>query len=216
MFQSEEFKKDVDAIIIATPNHLHKQMIKDSLATGKKVLCEKPLILDNDFSGLEGVNVVLQLRYHSMTEEIRKVLTGDDVIELNMKVYRDEKWWKSWRGDEDKSGGILMGLAIHMFDYLIFLLGDEYKIGETINSRTKCSGFVKFPSAYIIYNVEVMDSREGQTRSFIINGKKFELCDKDNLSFGGYHDIVHKEFAEGRGIPLSEARKAIELVNRLH
>jgi len=206
---------EVDAIVICTPNHCHKQMARDSLAFGKEVLVEKPLCVDDDFSCLEGVNVVLQLRHHSLTPEIRKVLTDDNKINLTMKVYRDEHWWKSWRNDFEHNGSILMTLAIHMFDYLIFLLGNEYEVIESSNSVTKCTGIIKFPKALVNYHVEVMEHRGGQTRSYLINGHNFEMCDKENLSFAGYHDIVHREFLAGRGVPLSEAKKAIELILKL-
>lgn len=215
MFADSRFKEKVDAIVIATPNDLHPQMVKDALATGKKVLCEKPLSITNNFHGLDGVNVVLQLRYHSSTEEIKKTLTGLDKIQLIMRVYRDDKWWQSWRGDEKRSGGILLGLAIHMFDYLVFLLGDQYEVISSEKSKKKCFGSIKWPTAMVDYFVEVLDSNQGQTRKFVINGKSFELCDKDNLSFAGYHDIVHREFIAGRGIPLTEARKSLELVFKL-
>jgi predicted dehydrogenase len=35
--------KEVDAVVIATPTHLHKQMVLDALAAGKHVYCEAPL-----------------------------------------------------------------------------------------------------------------------------------------------------------------------------
>lgn len=206
---------NIDCIVICTPNHLHKEMVKASLASGKTVLCEKPLIIDEDFSGLENVNSVLQLRYHSLVDKIREKLANSinpvTKIKLVMKVYRDEKWWKSWRGDEDKSGGIVIGLAIHQLDFLIFLLGNEYKIKSANNSRNLCTGQIEFKNAIVDYHVEVMDTRDGQTRKFIINDEEFEMCDKDNLSFAGYHDIVHEELNKGNGIPVSEARKSIEL-----
>jgi len=36
-------RKDIDAVVIATPDHLHKQMVLDAIAAGKDVFCEKPL-----------------------------------------------------------------------------------------------------------------------------------------------------------------------------
>lgn len=217
MFESDKFKNEVDAVVICTPNNFHKEQSRAALAAGKKVLCEKPLIIDDDFEGLEGVNVVLQLRYHTMIDEMKAELKGDDKIDLIMKVCRNKKWWNSWRGIEEESGGIVLGLAVHMFDLLIFLLGDEYEIVESDNSRSKCTGIVKFPTANINYHVEVLadDDKANQTRKFIINGKEFELCNKDNLSFAGYHDKIYENFIKDNGIPLSEAKKAIKLIKKL-
>ncbi len=58
--------KDVDIIVICTPNYLHPEMIRDCLRTGKKVLTEKPLTINTDFRGLEDANVVQQLHYHQL------------------------------------------------------------------------------------------------------------------------------------------------------
>jgi predicted dehydrogenase len=46
--------KDIDAIIVAVPDHWHRQVVVDALAAGKDVYCEKPMS-HNPADGLEMV-----------------------------------------------------------------------------------------------------------------------------------------------------------------
>jgi predicted dehydrogenase len=41
-------RRDIDAVVVATPNFLHREIVLAALAAGKHVLCEKPLSLDRE------------------------------------------------------------------------------------------------------------------------------------------------------------------------
>lgn len=74
-------RKDIDAVHICSPNHLHYSMVKDALLAGKHVLCEKPLTLTSEEAReLVGIArdselktaVNYNLRYYPMIREIRE------------------------------------------------------------------------------------------------------------------------------------------------
>lgn len=208
MYNHTDFEK-IDAIIICTPNYLHAVQAREALLRGKKVLCEKPLSID-DTRGLQGVKTVLQLRHHP---ELKGIKAQRAYIEA--KMYRDETYWNSWKGQEVKSGGILYNLGVHYIDLLIYLLGRPKKILEVATGITCASGMIKFERGEGKYLIQAVDSREKQGRRIIVNGKEINLSDKDNLSYEDLHKEVYKDFMKGKGVGVSEAKKSLDLIKQL-
>ena len=104
----EIVEKDEDYVVILTPNHLHYKMILEN--KGKKILCEKPLVLNlEDLKKIENqpdIFTVFQLRYHPKIQKLKKIIKKNEfyLINLYISVQRDEEYLKSWKGDIDKSG----------------------------------------------------------------------------------------------------------------
>ncbi|GAA6156527.1 Gfo/Idh/MocA family oxidoreductase [Pyruvatibacter sp. HU-CL02332] len=128
-----------DALIIATPNHTHKDVVEDALATGKHLLIEKPLCTTfDDCQWIElaasthpGV-VWMGLEYRWMppvtrfVDEIRAGAVGD-VKMLTIREHRFPFLQKvgDWNRFNRNSGGTLVEKSCHFFDLMRHIIGSE-------------------------------------------------------------------------------------------
>jgi UDP-N-acetyl-2-amino-2-deoxyglucuronate dehydrogenase len=205
-----------DCVSILTPNDTHFKYCLEEAEKGKIVLCEKPLALNSeDVKKLFGKDIftVLQLKYHPLVKEIE--VKDWNEIEMNILVYRDDKYFSGWKGDEKRSGGILFNLGIHYFHLLLHLFGDatETKLdflddrnakGEIIGAKYKCK-----------FTLKLDQDRNNQRREFIINGKSFNFSKQDNLAYENLHKFVYQDLIKGVGIRPEEAIKSIQLIEKL-
>jgi predicted dehydrogenase len=123
---------------ICTPTHLHPAMVLQAAAAGKDIVCEKPLALDFEQARQmvaacrrAGVRLLVGHVVRFFPEYALAKATVDrgdigqpGVIRLHRGSYRPKKPVGNWFLDESKSGGILMDLMIHDFDYARWVAGD--------------------------------------------------------------------------------------------
>src|SRR5437588_11674331 len=90
--------KDVQAVLIATPEHWHHRMILDALAAGKDVYTEKPLcqtpeqgieLVEAEKKSKSIVQVGMQRRSYDLFLESRKIVAGGALG--NVRMVRS--WW---------------------------------------------------------------------------------------------------------------------------
>lgn len=207
----------VDAISILTPNYLHAEHIRACLSSGKKVLVEKPLTINTDFSLLEGVFVVHQLHFHPLFTEICEAIKNAKDIKAYMMAYRDKAFWDSWKGDELKSGGVAYVLGSHIFDLVLSALPDlKYNIMWANDLSYMSQGVILFENGQrLSFMNSFLNTRDGQDRYIECDGKKFQLSIKDNLSFEGLHPLVLKAFENGMESNLESSKKYVELINKI-
>lgn len=129
----------LDAIVVATPDDTHYEMVMAALDAGLHVLCEKPVALNADraramLHKAETVGVKHMVMYtHHWFPNVQRVkqLLDEDYIG---KVYHGYFNWFAgyarsgnymWRFDANRALGILGDLGSHLIHMAYWLLGDQ-------------------------------------------------------------------------------------------
>jgi predicted dehydrogenase len=164
----EEMLPNVDIVDICSPTHLHHEMALKAAAAGKHVVCEKPLARTThqaqeivDACQKAGVQLLVAhvVRFfpeyalaHSAVVEGQIGKPG--VIRLHRGSYRPKKPAGNWFLDEEKSGGILMDLMIHDYDYACWIAGEV----ESVSARRVTEAH---PDAPVDYGLVILSHRSG-------------------------------------------------------
>jgi predicted dehydrogenase len=159
---------DVDVVDICTPTHLHHEMTLQAAAAGKDIICEKPLARTTaqaremiEVCRKAGVKLLVAHVVRFFTEYAMakaSVVRGEvgklGVIRLNRGSFRPKKPAGNWFLDETKSGGILMDLMIHDFDYARWIAGDVESVFAKKVTTTN-------PNALVDYGLAILKHRNG-------------------------------------------------------
>ena len=131
---------DIDAVIIVTPNGLHRDFALAAAAAGKHVIVEKPLeitaargreIISACAQHQVGLFVIYQMRYAAATLALKSALDSGQlgrVILVNVldNEYRTPDYYARdyWRGTREfEGGGCLMTQTTHLLDLVQYLIG---------------------------------------------------------------------------------------------
>jgi len=208
---------EIDSVVILTPNNLHFGMAKFSAENKKIVLCEKPLAIKSSevkiLAKKPNIFTVSQLRYHPLVKKLRSKIKKDKnyKIEINISVHRDKEYWKSWKGDPKKTGGILFNLGIHYFDLLLYLFGKPVEVSTKNLTEKRAEGEIKGKNYDCHWILSTQVSKENQERIFKVNGIPYDFSSSENL-----HIFVYKDLLKGKGITPKEALKSIELIEKIY
>lgn len=209
-------------VSICTPNFLHYDHIKEAISKGCNVICEKPVVLQSHqidelkaLANLKGVsiNCILQLRLHPMVEEIKKAMDDEsNLVDLTYLTPRGDWYAKSWKGDKNKSGGLLFNIGIHLFDLLLELFGDVLEYKNYIKKDLK-QGRLLMQDAVVFYQLSTSFRHTKEPyREFVINGNSFDLA----KGFTDLHTLSYERILEGKGFDITEAKKSIQLIERIN
>ena len=203
-----------DCVVINSPNHLHYKHIKEHL--DKIVLVEKPLVIDSkqakELAQYDNIYTIFQLRYHPLLKKIK--IKERNEIEMDISVYRDDKYFNGWKGDDEKSGGIMFNLGIHYFDILFHLFGKPIS-SVCDNDIRMAQGLISGANYRCLWKLSVNEKKDNQRRIFKINGKEYNFSAKDNLAYENLHRYVYKDLIKGKGVKAKEVAWLTEFIENL-
>lgn len=202
--------EDADFVSILTPNFLHHQNALDAARRGKRVLVEKPLAIslkEAEELSKHSVYVCHQLRYLPYWKDLKK--KDFNYIDIDFRAKRGDDYWKSWKGDKEKSGGVLFNLAIHYFDLAFWLFGLPESIDCEYADDRKAKGTFYSNNNTITWNFELGDVED--TRLFKINATTYNLATKENL-----HIQVYKDFINNKGLRAKEVLNLIDIIEKIY
>jgi myo-inositol 2-dehydrogenase/D-chiro-inositol 1-dehydrogenase len=161
----ELLASDVDAISVCTPSPAHADVVVAALAAGKHVLCEKPIartLADAERIVEAGRRApgLLMVGHVSRFEPDHRaardaVLAGriGEVRMMSQTVAGEMPQWseQGWLADADQSGGPLVDLAIHSFDYLTWVCGAHPERVHAVGA-SRPDGLVDYAIATVRYD----------------------------------------------------------------
>jgi len=130
----------VEVVHVTSPNHLHFPQVRDILAAGRHVVCEKPLAMSSEESaelvgladrGGRVAAVNFNIRFYPVNQHARDVVSAGSVGDVRLisgRYFQDwllmESDW-NWRLEPDRGGALraVGDIGSHWLDLTTFISG---------------------------------------------------------------------------------------------
>jgi UDP-N-acetyl-2-amino-2-deoxyglucuronate dehydrogenase len=231
MLRRKEPDRAVHFVSICSPNYLHDAHCRFALRIGADAICEKPVVLNPwNIDALKEAEKeyghrifsVLQLRLHPQIVELKKKIESNSTdrkydIDLTYITARGRWYYYSWKGSEEKSGGIATNIGVHFFDMLSWIFGPPQRNIVHIKRPDIASGYLDLKKARVRWFLslrfedlpqEAINAGKRSYRCITIDGQPFDFTD----GFQDLHTKLYEEVLKGNGFGLDENRNAIQIV----
>lgn len=219
----------VDYVIVCSPNYLHDTHVRHALRMGADVICEKPLVLNPwNIPALECVeretggriNTIMQLRLHPSIDWLKKRIDRNKIYDIDLTYIAPRgRWYQvSWKGDINKSGGIVTNIGIHFFDVLTWIFGPVHANIVHVHKPTHAAGLLELEHARVRWFLSLdqkdlpersINSGSRAYRSLMLNGEEIDLSN----NFDNLHTESYKRILVGNGFRPSDILPSIQIVS---
>lgn len=130
---------DVQAVVIATPHHLHTNIVEAAARAGKDILLEKPMAptldeCDRILDAVREAGVRLMVghtnQFARAYRTAKAILESGEMGEVILGLSTMSKFWyepnrRDWHLTRDTGGGMWMTAGIHCLDRMTWLIGSR-------------------------------------------------------------------------------------------
>ena len=130
---------DIQIVLIATTNEVHKELAIEAMRADKHVICEKPVTMNSE----ELIEVMKVARetgkkftinqnrrtnkdFVLMKQKVEEGLLGD-VYVIESRVEGSRGMPKGWRTVKSLGGGMMLDWGVHLIDQLLFMISEPVK-----------------------------------------------------------------------------------------
>ena len=169
------------------------------------------------------VRSVLQLRLLPALVGLReRIAASEERHQVTLSyITRRGKWYQiSWKGSEEKSGGLILNIGVHLFDLILWLFGAARSVHVHLREADRASGFLELEKADVRW---YLSTREGDLpeevraaggyahRHLSMDGEAIEF----SPGFTDLHTRVYEDVLAGGGFGIDDARPSIDLAYRI-
>ncbi|RPI44963.1 MAG: oxidoreductase, partial [Bacteroidetes bacterium] len=165
---------------------------------------------------------ILQLRLHPSILELHRMVSegqADRIYDIDLTYITSRGNWYhySWKGDQEKSGGIATNIGVHFFDMLTWIFGSVRLNIVHLRKKDKAAGYLELERARVRWYLSIdfndipgnMKNNGQRTyRSILVDGREIEFSG----GFTDLHTMAYEKILEGKGFGLEAARESIQTV----
>ena len=137
--------KDVDIIVVATPNDVHEDLVVNALKSGHNVICEKPVALSvEEFDRMveaqnesgKKLSVHQNRRWDVDFLATKSVIDSGEigeVLRIESRIHGSRGIPSDWRCQKAPGGGMILDWGVHLIDQMLQLITEKI---VTVNCNT--------------------------------------------------------------------------------
>lgn len=212
----EELIKNVDAVDVCTPTDAHRDVAMEAILGGKPVLVEKPMARTVEecrelIDAAEKAGVALMpgqvVRFFPEFESAHNAIVsgkiGRPATVRTRRGGRAPKGSDLWFQDHSRSGGILLDLSVHDFDWMLWTFGDvETVFSRSVRLGNKVEG-AEFEGDYALTTLKFKSGCLGHVETTWMDPSGFrvtlEVCGSEGLIEYDSRNVATLRVHDGAG-----------------